>query len=130
MGITWLEATVTGRANHAGTTPIDQLQDAGLAAAKLIISMREIASDIGGEQRATCCMIAFEPNAIDVIPGKATFTVDLRNSDGEDLAEAEERLYARAKEIKCYLYIPNKWKIPQTHNVSLCSILYSGRFIL
>jgi beta-ureidopropionase / N-carbamoyl-L-amino-acid hydrolase len=100
MGITWLEATVTGRANHAGTTPIDQLQDAGLAAAKLIISMREIASDIGGEQRATCCMIAFEPNAIDVIPGKATFTVDLRNSDGEDLAEAEERLYARAKEIE------------------------------
>ena len=100
MGITWLEATVSGRANHAGTTPTDQHQDAGLAAAKLIVSMREIASDIGGEQHATCCMIAFEPNAINVIPSKVTFTVDLRNSDGEDLAEAEERLYARAKEIE------------------------------
>ncbi|MGD8406324.1 MAG: allantoate amidohydrolase [Anaerolineales bacterium] len=99
-GITWLETTVTGRANHAGTTPIDQRQDAGLAAAKLIASLREIAADIGGEQRATCGMIAFEPNAINVIPGKATFTVDLRNSDGEALAEAEERLYARAKEIE------------------------------
>jgi N-carbamoyl-L-amino-acid hydrolase len=99
-GITWLEATVTGRANHAGTTPVDQLRDAGLAAAKLIVSMREIASDLGGEQHATCGMLAFEPNAINVIPSKVTFTVDLRNSDGKDLAEAEERLSARAKEIE------------------------------
>lgn len=99
-GITWLEATVTGAANHAGTTPTELRRDAGLVAAKLIQSMRDIATDIGGEQRATCGMIAFEPNIINVIPSKATFTVDLRNSDGEDLTESEERLYARAKELE------------------------------
>jgi N-carbamoyl-L-amino-acid hydrolase len=99
-GITWLEATVDGASNHAGTTPINMRKDAGLAAAKLIESMREIAIDIGGEQRATCGMIAFEPNAINVIPSKAVFTVDLRNSDTAALKETEERLYARAKEIE------------------------------
>ena len=99
-GITWLEVTVTGAANHAGTTPIDLRQDAGLAAAKMIASIREIATIIGGEQRATCGMIAFEPNAINVIPGVAIFTVDLRNSDGEALIKAEEHLYVRAKEIE------------------------------
>jgi N-carbamoyl-L-amino-acid hydrolase len=99
-GITWLEVTVTGTANHAGTTPIDLRRDAGLAAAKMIASIREIATAIGGQQRATCGMIAFEPNAINVIPGKAVFTVDLRNSDGEALIKAEEHLYARAKEIE------------------------------
>ena len=99
-GITWLEATVIGAANHAGTTPNDLRRDAGLVAAKLIQFMREIATDIGGEQRATCGMIAFEPNAINVIPSKATFTIDLRNSDGEALAEAEERLYSHAKELE------------------------------
>jgi beta-ureidopropionase / N-carbamoyl-L-amino-acid hydrolase len=99
-GITWLEVTITGSANHAGTTPIDLRRDAGLAAAKMIASMREIATTIGGEQRATCGMIAFEPNAINVIPSKAVFTVDLRNSDGETLIKAEEHLYARAKEIE------------------------------
>lgn len=99
-GITWLEVTVTGAANHAGTTPIDLRQDAGLAAAKLIESMREIAVSIGDNQRATCGMIAFEPNAINVIPSKAVFTVDLRNSDGEALREAEEQLIAYAKKVE------------------------------
>jgi len=99
-GITWLEVTVTGTANHAGTTPIDLRRDAGLAAAKLIESMREIALSIGGNQRATCGMIAFEPNAINVIPSKAVFTVDLRNSDGEALLEAEEQFMAYAKKIE------------------------------
>jgi N-carbamoyl-L-amino-acid hydrolase len=99
-GITWLEATVSGASNHAGTTPISMRKDAGLAAAKLIESMREIAIEIGGEQRATCGMIAFEPNAINVIPSKAIFTVDLRNSDSAALKEAEERLYARARKLE------------------------------
>jgi N-carbamoyl-L-amino-acid hydrolase len=99
-GITWLEVTVSGASNHAGTTPIDLRRDAGLVAAKMIESLREIAIDIGGEQRATCGMIAFEPNAINVIPSKAVFTVDLRNSDGAALKEAEERLYACAKELE------------------------------
>lgn len=99
-GITWLEVTVIGTANHAGTTPIDHRRDAGLAAAKMIESIREIAVSIGANQRATCGMIAFEPNAINVIPGKAVFTVDLRNSDGEALIQAEERLYACAKEVE------------------------------
>jgi N-carbamoyl-L-amino-acid hydrolase len=99
-GITWLEVTATGAANHAGTTPSDLRRDAGLAAAKLIESLREIAVSIGGNQRATCGMIAFEPNAINVIPGKAVLTVDLRNSDGEALIRAKEHLYARAKEIE------------------------------
>jgi beta-ureidopropionase / N-carbamoyl-L-amino-acid hydrolase len=99
-GITWLEATVNGASNHAGTTPINMRQDAGLAAAKMIESMREIANEIGGEQRATCGMIAFEPNAINVIPSKAVFTVDLRNSDGAALKKAEELLYARAKDLE------------------------------
>jgi N-carbamoyl-L-amino-acid hydrolase len=99
-GITWLEATLTGSANHAGTTPIDLRRDAGLAAAKLIESLREIAISIGENQRATCGMIAFEPNAINVIPGKAVLSVDLRNADGTALNRAEELLHARAKEIE------------------------------
>jgi len=99
-GITWLEVTVTGSANHAGTTPIELRRDAGLAATKLIEAMREVAVSIGGNQRATCGMIAFEPNAINVIPSKADFTVDLRNSDGEALAQAEEQFLAYTKKVE------------------------------
>lgn len=100
VGITWLEVTVMGAANHAGTTPTDLRHDAGLTAAKMITHLREIATSLGGNQRATCGMISFQPNAINVIPGKAVFTVDLRNSDGKALKQAEAMLLAYAKKVE------------------------------
>jgi len=98
-GITWLEATITGAANHAGTTPIALRRDAGLAAAKIIQYLRELALDLGGDQRATCGILRFEPEIINVIPGKAVFTIDLRNTDETALKESEQRLRAYALEL-------------------------------
>ncbi|MBI5935893.1 MAG: M20 family metallo-hydrolase [Chloroflexi bacterium] len=100
VGITWLEITVNGAANHAGTTPMDMRRDAGLAAAKIVTYLREIATTLGGNQRATCGMIQFLPNAINVIPSKAIFTVDLRNSDNDALQKAEAMLVEFVKKIE------------------------------
>jgi len=100
VGITWLEVTVSGAANHAGTTPMDMRHDAGLAAAKIVTHLREIATRLGGHQRATCGMIQFLPNAINVIPSKAVFTVDIRNSDGEDLKRAEAMLVEFVQKVE------------------------------
>lgn len=100
VGITWLEVTVNGAANHAGTTPMSMRRDAGLAAAQIITHLREIATSLGGNQRATCGMIQFQPNAINVIPSKAVFTVDLRNSDGEALKQAEAMLLEYVKKVE------------------------------
>ncbi len=98
-GITWLEVTVNGAANHAGTTPIELRRDAGLAAAQIIQYLRQAALELGGNQRATCGSLHFEPDVINVIPGKAAFTIDLRNTDAEVLREAERRLRAFAAEL-------------------------------
>lgn len=98
-GITWLEATVIGAANHAGTTPLALRRDAGLAAAKIIQYLRQLALDLGGEQRATCGVLRFEPNVINVIPGRAVFTIDLRNGDESALQEAERRLRAYVADL-------------------------------
>ncbi len=91
-GISWQEVTIEGQANHAGTTPTAMRHDAGLAAARVIVYLRELANSLGENQRATCGTIAFLPNAINVIPAKAVFSVDLRNSDESVLMEAELRL--------------------------------------
>ena len=91
-GIAWYEITIQGEANHAGTTPTSMRHDAGLAAARIIIYLREIANSFGENQRATCGMISFSPNAINVIPDKAVLSVDLRNSDETILKEAGQRL--------------------------------------
>ena len=97
VGISWWKVSITGSANHAGTTPIKLRHDAGLSAAKMITFIREIAISLGGNQRATCGTIIFHPNAINVIPGEAAISVDLRNNDENKLAEAERMLdeYAR-----------------------------------
>jgi N-carbamoyl-L-amino-acid hydrolase len=99
VGITWLEITVNGAANHAGTTPMNMRRDAGLAAAKIVTQLREIATTLGGNQRATCGMIQFLPNAINVIPSQAVFTVDLRNSDAAALKQAEAMLREYVKKV-------------------------------
>jgi beta-ureidopropionase / N-carbamoyl-L-amino-acid hydrolase len=100
VGISWWEVTVSGGANHAGTTPVEMRRDAGLAAAKLVQKTREIALKVGGDQRSTCGMIRFFPNAINVIPGKVILTVDLRNSGEAGLAAAEDLLLTSSREIE------------------------------
>lgn len=91
-GISWQEVTLRGAANHAGTTPMDLRRDAGLVAARIIAYLRDLATDLGPDQRATCGMVAFQPNVINVIPGEARLSVDLRNTDEAALQQAEERL--------------------------------------
>lgn len=91
QGISWWRVTIGGKANHAGTTPTSMRHDAGLAAARVITSMREYAKN-SGTTLATTGEIAFEPGLVNVIPSKAVFTVDLRDPDGEKLLRAEKAL--------------------------------------
>ncbi len=92
QGIHWQRVTIEGTANHAGTTPTHLRSDAGLAAAKVNVFLRELVEKSGGVATVGC--VELEPNAINVIPSKAVFTVDLRNPDKEKL-EADEKALSR-----------------------------------
>ncbi len=96
QGISWQKVMIEGDANHAGTTPISMRRDAGLAAARVITFLRERAIASNTPTVATVGCMEFEPNAINVIPSKATFTVDLRDPD-------EERLLAEEAALADYL---------------------------
>ena len=91
QGIHWQRVTIQGAANHAGTTPTALRADAGLAAAKVNVFLRQLVEKSGGV--ATVGTIRLEPNAINVIPSGAVFTVDLRNPDKAKL-EADEKALA------------------------------------
>ena len=93
QGISWQQITIEGAQNHAGTTPISYRHDAGVAAAKVITFMRERCLKSNGKTVSTTGCIAFEPNAVNVIPSKAVFTVDVRNPD-EAAMQAEEKALA------------------------------------
>lgn len=92
QGISWQRITIEGLANHAGTTPMDMRHDAGHAAASVITFLHERASASKSGTVATVGTIAFEPNAINVIPSKAIFTVDLRDPAEQNLKDQEQAL--------------------------------------
>ena len=100
QGISWQQITIEGIANHAGTTPTNLRIDAGLAAAKVITFMRDRCVKSGNKTVATIGTIAFEPNAVNVIPSKAVFTVDVRNPVEEKLEEEETALADYLKELE------------------------------
>lgn len=92
QGISWQRVTIEGDANHAGTTPISMRRDAGHAAARVITFLRQRAKESNTPTVATVGCMSFEPNAINVIPSRAIFTVDLRDPDEERLKQEEAAL--------------------------------------
>ena len=99
QGISWTECTVTGISNHAGTTPMRLRRDAGYLAASVNLFARRLALDMGGNQVATVGQLALRPNLINVVPNRAVFAVDLRNTDEARLREAEARVAAHIVEV-------------------------------
>ena len=93
QGISWQKVTITGVANHAGTTPTRLRHDAGYAAAACVAFLREQVVGAAPETTlATVGSLRLEPDLINVIPRRATFTVDLRDPDEQRLQAAERRL--------------------------------------
>lgn len=99
VGIHWWEATVTGVANHAGTTPMDQRHDALLGASELILAVNSAATEFPGRQVATVGRIRAEPGAPNVIPGKVVLSIEVRDLDAARIAAVFERIRTRAAEI-------------------------------
>jgi N-carbamoyl-L-amino-acid hydrolase len=99
QGISWQRVTIEGEANHAGTTPMLMRRDAGHAAARVATFLRDQARNSNTSTVATVGCMSFEPNAINVIPSRATFTVDLRDPDEGRLQAEEAALAAYLKEL-------------------------------
>ena len=94
QGISWQKVTFDGVANHAGTTPMSMRCDAGHAAALTVAFVNDLARNSNLSSVATVGSMRFEPNAINVIPSRAVFTVDLRDPDEGRLCAMEDALSA------------------------------------
>ena len=81
VGINWWDVTIEGFANHAGTTPMNQRRDALLAAAKYVEAVNRVVTSVPGRQVGTVGKIQAFPGAYNVIPGKVTTSLGLRDLD-------------------------------------------------
>lgn len=98
VGGTRLAVTVEGEAGHAGTVPMARRHDALTAAAEMVLAIEHHARH-HGQLVATVGRIGAAPGAINVIPGRADFTVDLRALSDEDRRSNADQLVERLREI-------------------------------
>jgi allantoate deiminase len=75
------DLTIRGRADHAGATPMGARLDAGALAAECIVELERLGVAAGGGLVATVGEIAFTPGLINVIPGEARISLDIRGVD-------------------------------------------------
>ncbi|NNN06698.1 MAG: Zn-dependent hydrolase [Elusimicrobia bacterium] len=101
QAISWQELTIVGKSAHAGTTPMSFRRDAGLAAARLDVALREmtLSGRYGRDMRAAMGAINLRPNMVNVVPSRAVCTVDLRNPSDALMAKAEADFARLCKKI-------------------------------
>lgn len=99
VGIRRWNITVDGVSNHAGTTPMDQRQDALYAAARLISLIREEVTAVPGTQVATAGRIEAFPGAPNVIPGRAVFSLEIRDLSMDKIGRLFEMIETGSREL-------------------------------
>jgi N-carbamoyl-L-amino-acid hydrolase len=83
------EVTVTGTAGHAGTVPMHARRDAAAAAAEMVLAVEKHCSGTPGLV-GTVGKLNVPNGAVNVIPGRCEFTIDLR-ADDDGLRDATSR---------------------------------------
>jgi len=98
VGQNRLEFTFSGRANHAGTTPMHLRRDALAAAAEWIVAVEATARETA-ELVATVGFVEAIPGATNVIAGEARATLDIRYASDKIRLHALDDLTRRAQAI-------------------------------
>jgi len=99
VGINWWDVTIEGFANHAGTTAMNNRQDALLAAAKFIEAVNRVVTSEPGRQVGTVGRINALPGAPNVIPGKVVLSLELRDLDAAKINRLFEKIQTEAQKI-------------------------------
>jgi beta-ureidopropionase / N-carbamoyl-L-amino-acid hydrolase len=99
VGIRHWDVTVTGFANHAGTTPMDQRRDALLAAARFVDAVNRIVRSVPGRQVGTVGRIQAWPGAPNVVPGRVACSLELRDLDEQKIVMLFNRIQEETRRI-------------------------------
>ncbi|SDI35670.1 Zn-dependent hydrolase [Natribacillus halophilus] len=91
QGMTWVNVSVEGKSNHAGSTPMDDRTDALVCAGQMIGKIKELTQEIKG-LKTTVGRLDVSPNTANVVPGRVDFSIDIRHEDNEIRQHALQRL--------------------------------------
>ncbi len=115
VGLVGYRARVTGRTNHAGTTPMRLRRDALAGAARMVLAIRDLAR---GREEATANVgvLRVAPGSSNVIPGVCELSIDLRAPSAAGVRELDEdcraALGAIADEEGLGLELAEAYRVP------------------
>lgn len=100
IGQTWDDVTVHGRAGHAGANPMHLRADALVAASRMVLEIQQLA--LAGEDYsvATVGKMTVEPGAMNVVPSKVQFTVDIRCAQSKDIQRIQQGIREIAQAVE------------------------------
>jgi N-carbamoyl-L-amino-acid hydrolase len=99
QGLSWTQVTIHGKDSHTGSTPMPMRKNAGLAMARVLEKVEEIALSHAPHAVGAAGHVDVFPNSRNVIPGKVVFTVDFRSPDLRVIQDMEARLRTDAQAI-------------------------------
>ena len=97
VGISSYRLSFLGRADHAGSTTMDDRLDAALGASAFTLSARErVMRDFPG------CVVnvgamEFKPGAFNIVPAQVDVSLEFRSADGQELDRLDSALLALAR---------------------------------
>lgn len=120
VGIVGAKATISGFANHAGTTAMSERRNALVAAAEVVLAVDRIVKARPGRQVGTVGQLTVKPGASNVIPGEVTLSIELRDLDMTKLGDLWEEVRAEGDRIMARQ--GTTWSlVPRATNVSAMS---------
>ncbi|MHB8647002.1 MAG: hydantoinase/carbamoylase family amidase [Thermomicrobiales bacterium] len=108
-GLRGYTVEVHGRADHAGAFPMDLRRDPMVAAAEIILGVRENALTMGRPAVTTVGRIAAEPNFPAIVPERVIFSVDARHPDPAKRMELYQRHEALFRAVAARRNVEVTW---------------------
>ena len=106
QGLRWFDVVITGTEAHAGSTPMAQRDDALVAAAEIVLAVRDIARE-NPPGVGTVGFVEVGPNSRNVVPGSVRLQIDMRHPSEAGLDRMETALQDAVRkaganaELKC-----------------------------
>ena len=99
VGVYREHVRIVGVQNHAGTTPFRLRRDAGQAAAAAVAGLRQLVKRINDDAVANIGVMQFSPGGVNIVPGEAAFTLEIRHAEERVVREILNAFNRRLDEV-------------------------------
>jgi len=98
-GVTVFNIIIEGESNHAGTTPMNMRRDALAGACELKLALEKITNEYGTPAVSNVGRMEVFPGGVNIIPGKVTMSIDIRDVSKDRCEGILEKLKSFANEM-------------------------------